>query len=211
MRILIFIILFQWTNFGLRAQDNSGGQALLDAIAKFNATTTSNELNTLLVRFDQLAQTTTTANAWVPSYYLALINARLSLKNNKGKEEYADKAVYWANKSIAIQANDENYCILSMAKTAKMAVNPFLRWVTYEKSIYAPLALAKKTNPNNPRIYILEGSLTLKMPSMFGGGCDKAKPTLKKAQDLLDKQISQKILPIWGKQTLDELKQSCPF
>jgi hypothetical protein len=137
--------------------------------------------------------------------------ARLSLKQKQNADLNADKAIYWANKSIAIQTNDENYCALSMAKTAKMAVNPYLRWISYEKSIYEPLAKARKINVNNPRIYILEASLKLNLPVLFGGGCEKSKPILNKAKQLLNKQLPQPLLPTWGKQSLDEMKQSCPF
>jgi hypothetical protein len=147
----------------------------------------------------------------MPPYYLSLLYSRLSLLTKSSADAYADKAIYWANASISINANDENFCALSMARTAKMAVNPYLRWVTYEKSIYAPLRSAKKANPNNPRIYILEGSLTLNMPSLFGGGCEKARPILSKAKELLAKQTPQKLLPTWGDQHLEALRKNCVF
>ena len=206
---LLFFLLF--LTHPIWAQDNNSNQPLIDAVAAFNASPGNFDPKVLISNFDKLAQNNIGSFQWVPAYYLSLIYARLSLKNKANADDYADKAINWANTSIAIQANDENYCALSMAKTAKMAVNPFLRWVRYEKSIYAPLQIAKNTNPNNPRIYVLEGSLLAKMPSMFGGGCDKAKPILKKAQALLEKQTPQKLLPIWGMQTLNELRTSCSF
>ena len=211
MRIFLLYLFLQLSNFSLQAQDYNSNQSLIDAIAIFHSLVPNKDPKALIAQFEKLAQNPSPGNAWVPSYYLAIINARLSLKNKELAEAYADKAIAWANASIALNANDENYCALSMAKTAKMAVNPYLRWVAYEKSIKGPLQIAKKTNPNNPRIYILEGSLTLNMPSLFGGGCEKAKPLLIKARDLLNKQVPQKILPTWGQQSLDELRKSCLF
>ena len=190
------------------AQAGNANQPLIDAVAQFNS---GNDPKTLVATFEKLVPTTSGSNAWIPSYYLALLNASLSIKNKNLADPYADKAIYWANLSIAASPNDENYCALSMAKTAKMAVNPYLRWISYEKSIYEPLAKAKKINANNPRIYVLEASLKLNLPVLFGGGCEKSKPLLIKARQLLSKQLPQPLLPTWGKQSLDELRQSCPF
>ena len=208
MRILLLSFTFQLFSFVLMAQTGNSNQSLMDAVAQFNS---GNDPKTLVAIFEKLVPTTSGSNAWIPSYYLALLNASLSIKNKNLADPYADKAIYWANLSIAANPNDENYCALAMAKITKMAVNPFLRWVTYEKSIYAALNLAKKTNPFNPRVYLLEGSLTLNLPSLFGGGCDKAKPILKKSRELLDKQTPQLLLPTWGKLRLEELKQGCSF
>lgn len=211
MRRLILYAFFPLLSSSLKAQDNLSNTALMQAVETFHGLTPIKDPKILIPQFEQLAQHAPTTNAWLPSYYLAIIYARLSLKNTSMAESYADKAIYWANISIALKANDENYCALSMARTAKMAVNPYLRWLVYEKSIKEPLQLAKKINPSNPRIYILEGSLVLNMPSIFGGGCAKAKPLFNKANDLLKQQYPQKILPTWGQQSLDELRKSCLF
>lgn len=209
MRVMLFLFLLSCIQLELRAQD--ANQTLMDAVALFHSSVGKSDPKSLVASFEKLAQTPNLSNAWIPPYYLSLLYSRLSLITKSSADTYADKAVYWANASIALNANDENYCAMSMAKTAKMAVNPYLRWVTYEKSIFTPLQSAKKANPNNPRIYILEGSLTLKMPSIFGGGCNKAKPILVKAKELLAKQSAQKLLPTWGEQHLEELRKSCAF
>jgi hypothetical protein len=208
MRLWIVILFVSQFSFNGIAQVNTSAP-FMEAVAEFNKSTAQNEPSGLLSKFEKIAQSN--ANEWLPAYYLSILYARLSLKQKQNADVNADKAIYWANKSIAIQANDENYCALSMAKTAKMAVNPYLRWISYEKSIYEPLAKAKKINANNPRIYVLEASLKLNLPVLFGGGCEKSKPILIKARQLLSKQLPQSLLPTWGKQSLDELRQSCPF
>ncbi len=208
MRLWIVILLVPFLPAKLAAQNNASGN-YMEAVADFNKLNAQNELSSLVLKFEKIAQSN--VNDWLPSYYTSILYARLSLKQKQNADLNADKAIYWANKSIAIQTNDENYCALSMAKTAKMAVNPYLRWISYEKSIYEPLAKARKINVNNPRIYILEASLKLNLPVLFGGGCEKSKPILNKAKQLLNKQLPQSLLPTWGKQSLDEMKQSCPF
>lgn len=211
MRSFIFCLFLLIPSPILRAQSNNGNLSLTDAVALFHSGNADSDPNNLVASFEKLVSTTTGANAWLPSYYLALLNGRLSIKNKSMADSYADKAINWANLSIASNPNDENYCALTMARITKMAVNPVLRWLRYEKSIYAALNVAKKTNPSNPRIYILEGSLTLNMPSMFWGGCDNAKPILAKARELLEKQTPQKLLPTWGRQHLLDLNKGCPF
>ena len=208
MRLWIVLLLIPFFPAKLAAQNNASGN-YMEAVADFNKLNAQNELSGLALKFEKIAQSN--VNDWLPSYYTSILYARLSLKQKQNADLNADKAIYWANKSIAIQTNDENYCALSMAKTAKMAVNPYLRWISYEKSIYEPLAKARKINVNNPRIYILEASLKLNLPVLFGGGCEKSKPILNKAKQLLNKQLPQPLLPTWGKQSLDEMKQSCPF
>ncbi len=208
MRLSIVILLILLFSLNVSAQNNLSGN-LMEAVTDFNKSNASSELTGLMQKFEKIAQSN--VNDWMAPYYLSILYARLSLKQKQQADLNADKAIYWANKSIAIQANDENYCALSMAKTAKMAVNPYLRWMSYEKSIYEPLAKARKINANNPRIYILEASLKLNLPVLFGGGCEKSKPLLNKAKQLLNKQLPQPLFPTWGKQSLDELKQSCPF
>jgi len=207
MRAVLLSLLFQLGSFCLMAQSGDS-QPLIDAVAQFH---NGSDPSSLLSSFEKLVPTTKGTNAWIPTYYLAIINARLSIKNKNAAESFANKAIYWADISIASNPNDENYCALAMANISKMAVSPVLRWVSYEKSIYAALNIAKKTNPNNPRIYILEGSLTLNKPYLFGGGCDKAKPILSKALLLLEQQTPQKLLPTWGKQHIEDLKKSCAF
>jgi hypothetical protein len=211
MRVILMLLLFFNASNVIFAQNNTDKQSLVNAVAQFNTIGDQLENSNLVAVFEKLAQSNSSHKDWLPAYYLSLIYARLSTKNKGTADDYADKAIVWANKSISIEENDENNCALSMAYTMKMAVNPILRWVTYEKSIYNPLNKAKKINPVNPRIYIMEGSLTLNLPKLFGGGCNKAKPILVKAKELLEKQTPQSLLPTWGTVHLQKLKTTCPF
>ena len=62
----------------------------------------------------------------------------------------------------------------------------------YEDKIKNPLRLAKKINPKNPRIYLLEANIQQKLPFIFGGGCKSTKPLIQQAERLLN---TQNILP----------------
>jgi hypothetical protein len=193
------------------AQTINSDKDLIEAVATFNSTSKNQDYLKLISRFEQIEKSTTNNKDWIPAYYISLVYARLSFKNKNRDELYADQSIQWAKKSLAIEPNAENYCALSMAQTAKMAVNPYLRWLRYEKAIYEPLEKAKKMDSNNPRVYILEASLKMNIPTFFGGGCDKSKPMLMKAKQLLAMQTPDSILPNWGLTTLAELRGACPF
>jgi len=104
------------------------------------------------------------------------------------------------------------YCAESLAYTAKMSVNPLLRWLTYEGKIKKALSLAKKLNPNNPRAYVLEANIQQKIPYIFGGGCKSVKPLIQKAELCFNAQTKpNSVEPSWGFQSLVQLKKVCLF
>lgn len=208
MRLYISILLII-INSVLFAQKTSNNANLVSAVASFNASNNNTDYSHLIQDLEKLDATN--PKDWIPSYYLALIHVRISINNEKDADMHADKALYWANKSISLNVNDETYCIFSMAHIAKMAVNPLMRFVKYQSLIYDNLNKAKKINPNNPRIYILEAKLQMNLPRIFGGGCNQAKPFILKAKQLLESQTSQSILPTWGHMSLAELTEGCPI
>lgn len=208
MRIFV-TLLFIVLSSTLIAQKPANNTALINAVATFNASNPSTDYTNLIKELERIDATNT--KDWVPSYYLALIYTRISINNGKNGEAYADKAMYWAQKSIANSTNDETYCIYAMAHIAKMAINPFMRYVKYKSTIDDNLNKAKKTNPSNPRPYLLEAKLQMNLPRLFGGGCKQAKPLIMKAQQLLNTQTPQSVLPTWGRQSLSELIEGCPI
>jgi hypothetical protein len=209
--VILFILFSFSTIINLTAQKNSYYNELGKLVALFNNAKPNEDCTQLINDLEQLSQTAVGAKDWVPPYYLSLLYTRLSFKDKKNADLHADKAVQWANSSISLQTNDENFCAMTMAQTGKLLVNPMIRWLNYEKKIFEPLQKAKKINSNNPRIYILEASVKINMPVLFGGGCEKNKALLVKANQLLEKQIPDQILPTWGKQSLIDLKKACPF
>jgi hypothetical protein len=208
MRLYI-TALFVIINSLLFAQKTGNNVSLVNAVANFNTSNNNTDYTHLIQDFEKLDATN--PKDWIPSYYLALIHVRISINNEKDTEMHADKALYWAKKSFGLNVNDETYCIFSMANISKMAINPLMRFVKYQSLIYDNLNKAKKINPNNPRIYILEAKLQMNLPRIFGGGCKQAKPLILKAKQLLENQVSQTILPTWGNMSLNELKEGCPI
>jgi hypothetical protein len=164
----------------------------------------------LYVQFEQLYAVNKTN--WLIPYYAGLTKSIMCLLKMGDKDALANDALLWVRRAKSIMANDEVYCAESLAYTAKMSVNPLLRWLTYEGKIKKALSLAKKLNPNNPRVYVLEANIQQKIPYIFGGGCNSVKPLIQKAELCFNIQTKpNSVEPSWGFQSLVQLKKACPF
>ena len=204
------IVLFILLQAPVQAQINNEAKALEAAVIEFNQTNNHPAYKELYLLFEQLYAVDKTN--WLIPYYAALIQSRRCLLKMGDRDALANNALVWVARAKSIEQNDEIYCAESLAYTAKMSVNPAMRWLSYEDKIRNALRMAKKLNSNNPRIYILEANIQEKLPFIFGGGCRSAKPLIQKAILCLNAQILKSpVAPSWGIQALLELKKACPF
>jgi hypothetical protein len=194
----------------LYAQVSNQTKALESAVMQFNQTNNPSSYTQLYLKFEQLYSVDKTN--WLIPYYAGMTRSLMCLLKMGDRDALANDALMWLARAKSIQVNDEIYCAESLAYTAKMSVNPALRWLTYEGKIKNSLNLAKKLNPNNPRAYILEANIQQKLPFIFGGGCKSAKPLIQKAELAFSAQNrANSIEPSWGIQSLVKLKKACPF
>jgi hypothetical protein len=205
--IVFFILLFQ---LPLQAQTSNQTKALETAVMQFNQTNNPSSYIQLFQKFEQLYSVDKTN--WLIPYYAGMTKSIMCLLKMGDREALANDALLWVARAKSIEQNDEIYCAESLAYTAKMSVNPALRWFSYEGKIKNTLSLAKKLNPNNPRVYILEANIQQKLPFIFGGGCKSTKPLILKAEQCLNTQTKgNSVEPSWGIQSLVKLKKACPF
>lgn len=194
----------------VQAQLTNPSKALESAVLQFNQLGKNSTYQQVYVQFEQLYAID--KSNWLIPYYASLLNSRMCLLKLGDREQLANAALLWISRAKSIELNDEIYCAESLANTAKMSINPTLRWLSYEDKILNPLKLAKKMNPHNPRVYLLEANIQRKLPILFGGGCKTAIPIAKKAEQYLNQQVlSSSILPGWGRQSLAEFKSACPY
>lgn len=194
----------------VQAQLTNPSKALESAVLQFNQLGKNSTYQQVYVQFEQLYAID--KSNWLIPYYASLLNARMCLLKLGDREQLANAALLWISRAKSIELNDEIYCAESLANTAKMSINPTLRWLSYEDKILNPLKLAKKMNSHNPRVYLLEANIQRKLPILFGGGCKTAIPIAKKAEQYLNQQVlSSSILPGWGRQSLAEFKSACPY
>jgi hypothetical protein len=204
---IFFVLLLQ---LPVQAQVANQTKALEAAVIQFNQTTKSQAYQELYLQFEQLYAVNKTN--WLIPYYAGMTKSLMCLLKMGDRDALANDALLWVGRAKSIVKNDEIYCAESLAYTAKMSVNPALRWLAYEGKIKKALILAKKLNPNNPRAYILEANIQQKLPFIFGGGCKSAKPLIQKAELFFSAQNkANSIEPSWGIQSLVKLKKACPF
>ena len=205
--LVLFVLLLQ---LPLQAQSPNQSKVLESAVMQFNQANNPNSYKQLYLQFEQLYSVDKTN--WLIPYYAGMTKSIMCLLKMGDKDALANDALLWVARAKAIEVNDEIYCAESLAYTAKMSVNPALRWFTYEGKIKNTLSLAKKLNPSNPRAYILEANIQQKLPFIFGGGCKSAKPLIQKAELFISNQNrANSIEPSWGIQSLVKLKKACPF
>jgi hypothetical protein len=204
---VLFVLLLQ---LPLQAQSPNQAKVLESAVMQFNQANNPNSYKQLYLQFEQLYSVDKTN--WLIPYYAGMTKSIMCLLKMGDRDALANDALLWVARAKAIEVNDEIYCAESLAYTAKMSVNPALRWFTYEGKIKNTLSLAKKLNPSNPRAYILEANIQQKLPFIFGGGCKSAKPLIQKAELFISNQNrANSIEPSWGIQSLVKLKKACPF
>lgn len=209
MRYTLIIFLFLST-MHLPAQNMGTDKALDLAVAQFNQLSGTAAYQSVYIQFEKLYNAD--KKNWLIPYYASILKSRMCLMKMGDRDQSANDAIVWISRAKSITNNDEIYCAESLANTAKMSVNPTMRWLLYEDKIKTPLQLAKKVNANNPRIYLLEANIQRKLPVLFGGGCKAAIPMAKKAEQLLHAQVLQNTsMPGWGNQSLVEFKSACPF
>jgi hypothetical protein len=151
-------------------------------------------------------------SAWLPAYYASIIKARMAMKKMGDSDQLANEAIQWLTITKALHNSDEVLCLESIVYTSKMAVNPIFRWKAYESRIKKPLEQAIALNKNNPRPYILKANLQYKMPVLFGGGCNSARPIAQKAKAAMEQQKTEfTVMPHWGRPILDDLMKACPL
>lgn len=149
---------------------------------------------------------------WLPYYYAAYFNLMSGWMDEKSnKDKVAEKSLDLLVKAEILEKNNADlFCLRQMIATMKMSVDPMTRWMTYGQQASKAIEEAKKADPDNPRIYFLEGQGILNTPEQFGGGKKKAKPILEKAVELYAKfQPASEFHPNWGKEDAESLLKNC--
>ena len=97
-------------------------------------------------------------------------------------DEVAKEAQNYIDKAEALSPNNaEIYILKKMNHGLKMMVNPMERYQTEGLAAQNALAEAKKLDPENPRITIMEAEDLYFTPEQFGGNKQKGIELFKKA------------------------------
>jgi tetratricopeptide (TPR) repeat protein len=184
-------------------------KAMEAKIAAIDSTHTAEGFTDLANAFERIADAE--KNQWLAYYYAAYCNASAgSLIGSGGDmmaakadktDPYADKADKLISKAEELMKNNsEIYIVKKMIATVRMLGDPMNRYMTYGPEATAMLEEAKKINPDNPRVYVLEAQDKYFTPEQFGGSKEEAKVLFEKAQKLFDTfKPETTIHPNWGK------------
>ena len=142
---------------------------------------------------------------WQPYYYAALSiikkGRELMQKNQLSQlDDVAKEAQNYIDKAEALSPNNaEIFLLKKMNHGLKMMVNPMERWQTEGQAAQVALNEAKKLDPENPRISILEAEDLYYTPEQFGGSKSKGIELFKKAlEQFKTYKIKSSVDPNWG-------------
>lgn len=160
-------------------------------------------LTDLAGSFERIANAEKTQ--WLAYYYATLCNVDIAnmyfqMQQPDKIDEFADKAEPLLNKTEELQKNNsEVLCLKKMFNTAKMMGNPMGRYMTYAPVAAQALEEAKKLDPENPRVYLLEGIDKYYTPEQYGGSKEEGKKLFEEAAKKFETfKPASSIHPSWG-------------
>ncbi|WP_343689629.1 hypothetical protein [Chitinophaga sp.] len=194
-QIILAIALL--ASMGARAQSSKYVAAMQHNLQLLDSAKTTEDLAAVSQAFERIGDAEKTQ--WLPYYYAGLAQTRIGFADPKSdRDAIGQKANELAEKGEKIEKNAELCTIHNMAATLQMLVNPMERFKTFGIKAYTYLQEGYKLDPNNPRLYFLDGANTFGKPEYIGGGKEKAKPLFVKAEELFKTAKPAELYPHWG-------------
>ena len=150
--------------------------------------------------------------SWIANYYAAWSIAVLSFQTPQqdNRDPMLDEADAFFQKIQSMDStNGEVATLGGLLAQARLSVAPVSRHGKYGAIAGAYFSTARKLNPNNPRIYYLEGNSLFYTPKVFGGGPEKALPFYEKAEPLFADDSHDIEKPHWGKKVNELMMKQC--
>jgi hypothetical protein len=208
MKKLLLIAFLPFLASSALAQSEKYIKAMEARVSQMEKTNTSAGWQEMANGFERIAQAEKTQ--WLPYYYAAvshvmngytLNNGQASAANTTQIDQIADKAEVLIARAEALEKdNADIYCVKKMVNTLKMMADPMTRFQTYGPRAAEALAKARTLDPNNPRIYMLEGQDKLFTPEQFGGSRAEARNLFETSLKKFNEYKPQSsIHPNWGR------------
>ena len=208
MKKFIFMLMTSVMVTAVFAQgDNAPSEKFvkaMEALVPAVDTTNSMEgLTDLANSFERIANAEKTQ--WLPFYYAAFCH--ISKANMYYVTQQLDKidplmdvAEPLLKKAEELEKdNAEIFCLKKMFNTGKMMADPMSRFMIYGAAASEALETAKSLDPNNPRVYLLEGQDKYYTPEQFGGSKEEGKKLFQEAAKKMETfKTASSIHPSWG-------------
>lgn len=209
MKKIIFMLMTSMMVTAVIAQsDNALKEKFvkaMEALVPAVDTTRSIEgLTDLANSFERIANAEKTQ--WLPFYYAALCH--INKANMYFQRQQTDKidpimdiAEPLMKKAEELEKNNsEIFCLKKMFNTGKMMADPMNRFMIYGAAASEALEEAKKLNPENPRVYLLEGIDKYYTPEQYGGSKSEGKQLFQESMKKMRTfKPASSIHPSWGR------------
>lgn len=192
------------------SQNNAYQTTMSGLLLKMNAAKSIDMYTPVANGFERVANAE--PKQWLPKYYAAFCYVMQAMMNpNKDQiDPIIDQAEKLLTDASAIANNDEILCLQALCKSARIGVNPMARGMKYGMESAKLLESAKALNPENPRIYLLQGQSAFYTPEAFGGGKAKAKPIFEQAiVKYAAFKPSDELAPNWGSEEATRMLEIC--
>lgn len=193
------------------AQSEKYVGAMQARVSAVDTTRSVEGLKDLSASFERIGDAEKTQ--WLPYYYAALAQVNAGYTLTMGKmggmaatlDPIADKAELLLGKAEALNKdNSEIYLVKKMIASLRMMADPMARYMQYGPQAQQALETAKKLNPENPRIYLLEGQDKFFTPEQYGGSKTEAKKLFELALQKYDAfKPATNLDPVWGRSTTE--------
>lgn len=206
MKHVFFSLMLLALSISSIAQSEKFVAAMTPLIPASDTARTKEGLSALSNSFERIANAEKTQ--WLPYYYAAYCKIREGMMYYDGQfgdksallDPFADKAEELLNKADAIEKNNsEIYCVKKMLSSLRLIANPMGRYMEYGQKGAEQLETAKKLDPENPRVFILEGMDKVNTPEQFGGNKAEGKALLETAIKKFETfKPKSSLHPSWG-------------
>ncbi len=159
------------------------------------------DMQAIVNTFDRIAKKE--KDQWLPYYYSAFVKVLMSYNSQESENipkrmDIADEQVLQAFQCPNVDTS-EMLCLQSMIASARLMENPMKLGMKYGPMAAQLLEQAKSVDPENPRVYLLQGESKYYTPKMWGGSKMKAKELFIIAQGKFEKQSPKSEIDVqWG-------------
>jgi hypothetical protein len=203
--IIILVSIFAFAQ-ATNAQREKFTAAMTANLEKARKAETVSDLQDLANSFERIAAAE--KKEWSAWYYAAFYNLMINFQDSiaERKTKLIDLAQQQIENGLKIKPDETELMVLKvMSYYAEMAIDPMLG-MTLMGEANALIDQAKSINPDNPRIYLLQAEAIYNMPAEYGGGKEKARPTLLLAKERFEKFVpADPLAPDWGKDRCESM------
>ncbi|HNB81088.1 MAG TPA: hypothetical protein PLP14_03255 [Chitinophagaceae bacterium] len=202
MKKVLLSLSFLFLTLGVFAQSEQYKKGMKNMLTKLNeAKNDPAAYEEAANGFNRIAEAEKTQ--WLPKYYSAfsmVMQAMFSPEKDK-VDAILDVADRMLSEISATKESDEVLCLQAFSKSTRISVDPMSRGMKYGTESAKLLAQAKALNPDNPRIYFLQGQSAYYPPEQFGGGKKVAEKLFLTASEKFEKfPPKDELQPSWGKE-----------